>query len=98
MSTTSVHPSALKPEEQLHSGDRMLRREFHRLYEKTPDGFKAELVGGTVYVASPLKRLLAKDYGRLMAALQQGLATPEHADFVRHLAGAALNKNQAATP
>lgn len=56
MSIASVHGPALKPEEQLHSGDRMSREEFHRLYEKTPDGFKAELVGGIVYVASPLKR------------------------------------------
>jgi Uma2 family endonuclease len=47
---------ALKPEEHMYSGDRMSRQEFHRLYEKTPDGFKAELVGGIVYVASPLKR------------------------------------------
>ncbi|MGH7127834.1 MAG: Uma2 family endonuclease [Planctomycetaceae bacterium] len=41
---------------ELHSGDRMTREEFHRLYEQTPEGFKAELIGGIVYVASPLKR------------------------------------------
>lgn len=40
----------------LHTGDRMSREEFHRLYENTPDGFKAELIGGIVYVASPLGR------------------------------------------
>ena len=55
MSSVAIHRPALKPEEQLYSGDRMSRREFHRIYEKTPDGFKAELIGGTVYVASPLK-------------------------------------------
>jgi Uma2 family endonuclease len=32
----------------------MSRAEFHRAYERTPPGFKAELIGGTVYVASPL--------------------------------------------
>jgi Uma2 family endonuclease len=32
----------------------MSREEFHRLYEQTPEGFKAELIGGIVYVASPL--------------------------------------------
>lgn len=32
--------------------------------------------------------LLAKDYGRLMATLQQGLATPQHAEFVARLAAA----------
>ena len=41
----------------LESGDRMSRAEFHRIYEQMPEGFKAELIGGTVYVASPLKRL-----------------------------------------
>lgn len=30
--------------------------------------------------------LFANDYPRLMAALEQGLATPEHAEFVRRLA------------
>jgi Uma2 family endonuclease len=39
---------------ELHNGDRMGREEFHRLYEQTPPDFKAELIGGTVFVASPL--------------------------------------------
>jgi len=38
--------------------------------------------------------LLAKDYDRLMATLQQGLATPEHANFVRRLADAQPNKKR----
>ena len=37
----------------LESGDRLDQRTFHALYERTPGGFKAELVGGVVYVASP---------------------------------------------
>jgi Uma2 family endonuclease len=41
---------------ELNTGDRMSRAEFHRLYEQTPPEFRAELIGGTVYVASPLKR------------------------------------------
>jgi len=40
---------------ELQTGDRMTREEFHRLYEQTPPGFKAELIGGVVYVPSPLK-------------------------------------------
>jgi Uma2 family endonuclease len=40
---------------ELRDGARMTADEFHRLYEQTPEGFKAELVGGVVYVASPLK-------------------------------------------
>ncbi len=50
----AIVPRAEVPE--LHSGDRMTRAEFHRIYEQMPAGFKAELIGGTVYVASPLKR------------------------------------------
>lgn len=40
---------------ELHNGDRMTQPEFHRIYTQMPDGFKAELIGGIVYVASPLK-------------------------------------------
>jgi len=46
----TTHPEAL-----LKTGDRMSRAEFHRLYEMTPRKFKAELIGGVVYVASPLR-------------------------------------------
>jgi Uma2 family endonuclease len=42
-------------EPELHSGDRMTREEFHRIYEQMPEEFRAELIGGIVYVASPLK-------------------------------------------
>jgi Uma2 family endonuclease len=44
-----------RPPVELYSGDRMSREEFHRIYETAPEDFKAELIGGTVYVASPLK-------------------------------------------
>ena len=40
---------------ELQNGDQMTREEFHRAYENTPEDFKAELIGGIVYVASPLK-------------------------------------------
>lgn len=40
---------------ELHSGDHMSREEFHRVYEQMPDDVKAELLGGVVYVASPLR-------------------------------------------
>lgn len=45
---------AVAPE--LHSGDHMTREEFHRIYEQMPKDFKAELIGGIVYVSSPLRR------------------------------------------
>ena len=41
---------------ELYSGDRLSREEFHRVYAAMPADFRAELVGGIVYVASPLKR------------------------------------------
>src|SRR3990170_6709436 len=44
-----------RPPVEIYNGDRMSREEFHRLYEGAPEDFKAELIGGTVYVASPLK-------------------------------------------
>jgi len=34
----------------------MTQEEFHRVYDAAPDGFRAELIGGMVYVASPLTR------------------------------------------
>jgi hypothetical protein len=40
----------------LYNGDRMNQREFHRRYETYPDGVKFELVGGIVYIASPVRR------------------------------------------
>ncbi|MGC1273508.1 MAG: Uma2 family endonuclease [Planctomycetaceae bacterium] len=47
----------------------MSREEFHRLYEQTPDHFKAELVGGTVYVASPVSLLHSRPHSFLHNAL-----------------------------
>lgn len=136
MSIASIRSPALKPEEQLHNGDRMLREEFHRLYEKTPDEFNAKLqdyrrygvleylvvnladrrlhwldlrtgteltpdADGVVRVRCfpglwiHVEALLAKDYNRLMTTLQQGLATPEHAAFVRRLEDARKARAQA---
>jgi Uma2 family endonuclease len=39
----------------LTSGDRLTRREFERRYEAMPANFKAELIEGVVYVASPVR-------------------------------------------
>jgi Uma2 family endonuclease len=41
---------------ELHPGDRMTRAEFHRVYEQMPERYRAELIGGIVYLPSPLKR------------------------------------------
>lgn len=48
----TVTTDALVP---LESGDRLTRQQFHERYSARPDIKKAELVGGVVYVASPLR-------------------------------------------
>jgi Uma2 family endonuclease len=48
----TVVQDAVRP--QLHSGDRLSRDEFHRAYSQAPKSFHAELIGGVVYVASPV--------------------------------------------
>lgn len=50
----AIVPPAPPPE--LYNGDHLTREEFHRIYEQMPPDFRAELIGGIVYVASPLKR------------------------------------------
>ncbi len=54
---------------ELHNGDRMNREEFHRAYLQTPENFKAELIGGIVYVASPLTQYHGVPHASLVAAL-----------------------------
>lgn len=46
------YPRSVPP---LESGDRLTRAEFERRYEATPEKFKAELIEGVVYVASPVR-------------------------------------------
>jgi len=57
--------SMLKPSSvsvpRLENGDRLTRTEFERRYAATPEKFKAELIEGVVYVASPVR---AKNHGR----------------------------------
>jgi Uma2 family endonuclease len=45
-------PLAVPP---LANGDRLTQPEFHRRYEACPKDMKFELIGGTVYMASPLR-------------------------------------------
>ena len=55
MATVPEHVPESEPVE-LCNGDHLTREEFHRIYEQMPKHFRAELIGGVVYVASPLKR------------------------------------------
>lgn len=66
--TPIIEPLLMRPEDVLRNGDRMNRVEFHRLYEQTPENFKAELIGGIVYVASPVSPAHGKP-DRLLGAV-----------------------------
>jgi len=48
------NPSEAHVAAELHNGDSMTQSEFHRTYEQMPEGLKAELVGGVVFVCEPL--------------------------------------------
>src|SRR5438094_9120281 len=47
------HPKPLPP---LENGDRLDQKTFHERYEAMPPDVRAELIGGIVYMASPMKR------------------------------------------
>ncbi len=51
---------------ELYSGDRMLREDFHVRYSRTADPFRAELIGGTVYVSPPSRALHALGFTPLL--------------------------------
>src|SRR5947209_4834914 len=53
----------------LQSGYRMTQAELHRRYDACPDDVKAELIGGIVYMASPLRRPHATHHPELSGAL-----------------------------
>jgi Uma2 family endonuclease len=49
----------------LENGDRLDQKTFHERYEAMPSDVRAQLIGGTVYMASPQR----KDHARLQAIL-----------------------------
>jgi Uma2 family endonuclease len=53
----------------LRNGDRLTQKEFHRRYRAYPEAAKFELIGGIVYMASPLRRLHAIYHLKLGAIL-----------------------------
>lgn len=54
----------------LENGDRLDQKTFHARYEAMPGDVRAELIGGTVYMSSPLK----PRHGRMQAKLMGWLA------------------------
>src|SRR6266496_4613479 len=75
MKTKSAPPSASAHEGNgqvvppLENGDRLDQKTFHERYEATPEGVKAELIGGIVYMASPLKRRHGRPHSMVMGWL-----------------------------
>ncbi len=53
----------------LENGDRLSRAEFERRYEVTPAKFKAELIEGVVYVASPVRAFHGVPHANLVTWL-----------------------------
>lgn len=53
MKSESTNPKIHSQLQWLHNGDNMTQKTFHSLYEQMPDDFKAELLGGTVFVCEP---------------------------------------------
>ncbi len=67
----------------LDNGDLMSQAEFHIAYEKTPEHFKAELIGGVVYVASPLRLRHGTNHlplGSLLFAYESGTPGTQSGD------------------
>jgi Uma2 family endonuclease len=67
MATAPTQKSQPKYEDipPLYNGDRLTQPEFHRRYEAMPDNVKAELIGGIVYMSSPLRRPHATHHVKL---------------------------------
>lgn len=99
MSTISVPQSLLRKfcPTPLVNGERMKQVEFHRRYQEHDENEKWELIGGVVYMASPL-RLTHSDYddeiGYLLGAYRR--ATP--GTHVLHNATAILDNESEPQP
>ena len=70
MSTLSMHGTERRTPAAplLRHGQRLTQPEFHRRYEQCPEDFKAELIGGIVYVASPMRIRHASHHPKLSLA------------------------------
>ena len=60
-----VEPQAKKADiPPLENGDHLDQKTFHERYEAMPEGTKAELIGGIVFMASPAKTPHARKHAR----------------------------------
>lgn len=62
----SLKSSTLPP---LRDGDRLDQRTFHERYEAMPEDFRAELIGGVVYLPEPNKALHGRCHMKLISWL-----------------------------
>ena len=63
----SAPPRGPDPHPLVH-GQRLDQDTFHELYEQTAPDVKAELIGGVVYVASPVGSVHSEEHGRFVTA------------------------------
>ena len=78
-----VPPPLGDPPDELRNGDRLTQREFHAIYSRMPANFHAELIGGIVFVASPLKLLHGRNHfplGSVFLAYENATPGTESAD------------------
>ncbi len=61
------HPDPEEP--LLEPGDHMDRRTFHALYSAMPPGTRAELIGGVVYMPSPVRANHSRPHVKVLAWL-----------------------------
>lgn len=77
--STRARPPSRRSFEQrptsLENGDHLDQPTFHARYLKTPQDFRAELIGGVVYVSSPMK----KRHGRMHSHVMRWLLGYEEA-------------------
>jgi Uma2 family endonuclease len=60
----------------LENGEHLTREEFHARYAAMPDGVRAELVEGVVYMSSPARRLHGQPRAMVVGWLAAYAATP----------------------
>lgn len=81
----------------LVNGDRMPQPEFHRRYQACPEDEKWELVGGVVFMASPLK-LKHSDYDGEIGYLMETYRRATPGTHVTHNASAILGEESEPQP
>src|SRR6266851_963876 len=77
---STLHRTKRKPLETkklppLEPGDNLDQKTFHARYEAMPDGTRAELIEGVVYMPSPLKNPHGRGHSRVMHWLVSYQAT-----------------------